>query len=154
MRRSLSVVIIDLGKTPEEHSSALLELLRSHLRQVDFVSAISQHELVVAMPDTDTHAEIPTERVLRQITAQVPAARAGVSRCPADASDPDALFVGARRAAKQTISVTISIGLANLSSLTTTPTPTSLLAASDKALYAAKEGGRNRVSVAGTNTPM
>jgi two-component system, NtrC family, response regulator AtoC len=101
MRRSLSVLLIDLGTNPEADSTALLELLRSHLRQVDFVSAITRHELAVAMPDTDTQAEIPSERVLRRITAQVPAARAGVSLCPADASDPEALFVGARRAAQQ-----------------------------------------------------
>jgi two-component system, NtrC family, response regulator AtoC len=101
MRRSLSVLLVDLGTNPGADSTALLELLRSHLRQVDFVSAVSRHELAVAMPDTDTQAQIPSARVLRRITAQVPAARAGVSLCPADASDPDALFVGARRAAQQ-----------------------------------------------------
>jgi two-component system, cell cycle response regulator len=53
-----------------------------------------------------------------------------------------------------TISVTISIGVANLSGLRCEPTASALLAAADKALYAAKDSGRNRVAVAGSDTPM
>ncbi|MBL8968822.1 MAG: GGDEF domain-containing protein, partial [Spirochaetaceae bacterium] len=82
----------------------------------------------------------------------LPGAAAGRARELAEAirAQAESLYLEFRpgaNAATERVSITVSIGVAVAPEQATTPGE--LVAAADKALYRAKEGGRNRVALAG-----
>ncbi len=101
----------------------LADILRSHVRAGDVLARIGGEEFAVLMADTDIEqAKQFAERVREAVEASV-------------------FTPGAE---PQTM--TVSVGLAALSK--TRREPTELMRAADRALYAAKETGRNRVCCA------
>lgn len=133
--RPLSIVLLDLDhfkKVNDTHGHAAGDdvlraaaaVLKAACRDVDLAARIGGEELALLLPETDSGgAEIVAERVREEIEA-------GRHRSPE----------GVR------FRVTASIGVA--SSRGGDGSGEDLLQASDKALYAAKDGGRNRVVVA------
>jgi len=109
-------------KVGDEVLRRLGALLRSGCRVGDTPARYGGEEFVVLMPDTDATAACGFAERLRA-TVQ--------------AFDWDSVAPG--------LAVTISIGVAASAEA---PTPASLLALADQRLYAAKQGGRNRVVVA------
>lgn len=90
-------------------------------RRNDMLSRIGGEEFALLMPGADIHAaEAAAERIRASIAA---------SLAPTDAGD---------------LPVTVSIGCSALDA-SLHPTPTSLFHDADRALYAAKRAGRNRV---------
>ncbi|MGQ0800715.1 MAG: diguanylate cyclase [Pseudomarimonas sp.] len=101
----------------------LADILRSHVRAGDVLARIGGEEFAVLMADTDIEqAKLFAERVREAVEASI-------------------FTPGAE---PQTM--TVSVGLAALSK--TRREPTELMRAADRALYAAKETGRNRVCCA------
>ncbi len=133
--RPLSIVLLDLDhfkKVNDTHGHAAGDdvlraaaaVLEAACRDVDLAARIGGEELALLLPETDAQgAEIVAERVREEIEA-------GRHRSPD----------GVR------FRVTASIGVA--SSRGGEESGEDLLQASDKALYAAKDGGRNRVVIA------
>ncbi|EPX85441.1 diguanylate cyclase [Salipiger mucosus] len=105
----------------------LAERLSTNLRAADLVARIGGEEFLVAMPDADREAAVRTAERL----------------CRVMAADPVRL-PGAQGGA---IPVTLSIGVA-LAGGGACDTPEGLADRADRALYAAKNAGRNRVAVA------
>jgi len=101
----------------------LAEILRSHVRAGDVLARIGGEEFAVLMADTDIEqAKQFAERVREAVEASV----------FAPGAEPQTM--------------TVSVGLAALSK--SRREPTELMRAADRALYAAKETGRNRVCCA------
>lgn len=99
-------------------------VLEDHLRRGDFAARYGGEEFVAILPDTDENAALQVaERIRKAI------------------ENDDLMFEGTR------IKRTSSIGVAMSSGEVT---PAALIEAADKALYEAKESGRNRVVVAPT----
>ena len=104
--------------------------LRRGLRGIDLPGRYGGEEFAVAMPDTDREtAQMVAER-LRRFIAEEPFAVSGGHSLP----------------------ITASIGVA--SSTGDNDTSGAMLDRADKALYAAKEGGRNRVVVETVGAPV
>lgn len=106
------------------------QTLEGGIRTTDFLARFGGEEFVVILPHTgQAQAWMLAERLRRRVSG------------------------GNLRYAGRAIPVTVSIGLAGF-----TPgqaaTPASLLAMADQALYAAKNAGRNRVSVAPTREDL
>ncbi len=102
---------------------ATARLLQGNVRSSDIVARYGGEEFVVVFPNTDRQtARAICERIVRACAN----ARHDVE------TDPSAL------------TVTISIGTATADPMSGLDTVEALLAAADKALYAAKLGGRNR----------
>jgi diguanylate cyclase (GGDEF)-like protein len=100
--------------------------MRSGLREIDLGARIGGDEFAVLAPQTGAEAAVVLAERLRALVA-----KAGNGR----GSQP----------------TTISIGIASVSPSThALPTPASLMAAADRALYAAKRVGGNRVSAGDT----
>ncbi|MBV2358484.1 diguanylate cyclase [Thalassococcus sp. CAU 1522] len=99
--------------------------LRDNLRAADMVARIGGEEFLVAMPDTSQAAAMRTAQRLRRLVAD----------------NPVELADG------RVIPVTISIGVA-IGAPDAATSPTALLDASDRALYAAKRQGRDTVVLA------
>lgn len=98
---------------------ALADLLRTSIRDVDFTARLGGEEFVVLMPETDLQAARHAAERMRQAV--------GAMRIPAG---------------MQEVSCTASFGIAvNEGDLDVN----ALLVAADKALYAAKNAGRDRV---------
>ena len=96
--------------------------VRGTVRGADLACRFGGEEFVIAMPDTpDDIAEQVAERLREAVAGE-------------------AFRIGAT---EQDVTVTASIGIASLEP--TDSDATSLLRRADKALYAAKDGGRNRV---------
>jgi two-component system, cell cycle response regulator len=95
--------------------------LQQNMRGIDLTCRIGGEEFVILMPDTDLELAGQIAERLRAQIAQVPFS---IDRMT-------------------TIDVTASVGLASFD--TAADTPEVLLKRADKALYAAKRGGRNRV---------
>jgi two-component system cell cycle response regulator len=96
--------------------------IRKSIRGIDLACRYGGEEFVIVMPETDLHvAGMVAERLRRAI-----------------AGEPFAVNKGAKR-----IAVTISIGLATLE--TKAEPIADVLKRADKALYRAKNDGRNRV---------
>ena len=135
-QRPLSVLILDIDHFKRVNDTlghdagdAVLKeaakRLHHSVRGVDLACRYGGEEFVFVMPDTDaTFAQIVAERL-----------RASMSREPVQFGDTE-------------VPVTASIGVASLTADNSDATPQSLLKEADKALYAAKEAGRDRVVLA------
>ena len=100
------------------------ETLQATARDTDVAARYGGEEFVVILPQTDeAGAVVIAERV-----------RTAVAGCAWDKR-----------------SITVSLGVCTLS--LDTPTPTSLIASADKALYCSKDAGRNRVTHGNPSAP-
>lgn len=114
----------------------MVSLIKEQVRSCDIVARYGGEEFVVALPSTSLQAAQEIAERLRQAI------------CTTTLNHHDRQF-----------RVSISIGMASLRSLLTAGQHdtdficTTLLDRADKALYAAKNGGRNRVSVYSGNQP-
>jgi len=134
-QRPLALAIVDVDHFKginDEHGHIagdgvlrqIAEVLRSHVRGEDIAARIGGEEFAVLLPEESPFGAHAFAERLRQAVAATPFAPGGVPR-----------------------RLTVSIGLAWLS-----PAHASrpaLMRAADEALYAAKDGGRNRVCSAG-----
>jgi diguanylate cyclase (GGDEF)-like protein len=127
----LSVLMIDADNfkkvndryghsTGDEVLRAIAERCRSVVRQADIVGRVGGEEFAAALADTDLPGGLRTAERLRQVIAQHP------------------VEVGGNQ-----LSVTVSLGVAERAAAI--GDPGQLLKLADRALYAAKAGGRNRV---------
>ncbi|MDH4227028.1 MAG: sensor domain-containing diguanylate cyclase [Deltaproteobacteria bacterium] len=133
-KRRLSLMIIDIDHFKpindnyghvfgDEVISATGEAMRSAIRDADMAGRLGGEEFAIAMPETGIEeAKILAER-LRQKMSEIKVFFDNIE-----------------------ISFTVSVGVAELENSHTVYNL--LLAAADKALYRAKENGRNRVEVA------
>ncbi|MDR3437720.1 diguanylate cyclase [Telmatospirillum sp.] len=132
LERSLSLLMIDVDhfkrvNDTQGHASgdqvlcAIVATIKAALRTSDLFARLGGEELVVLMPETDGAAAMVVAERLRSAVA--------VQEHPMSAG-------GA-------LTVTISVGLATLSG--PSETLATLLDRADRALYAAKRAGRNRV---------
>ncbi len=97
----------------------MAEILKSTARAADFVARFGGEEFVIVLPDSDRdQATVAAERIRAAIES----------------------------AEWEHRGVTVSIGVACFSLLT--PSPDELIRLADDALYASKNDGRNRVTVA------
>ncbi len=92
--------------------------LAKRLRKTDFVARFGGEEFVFLLPETDAQSALATMEGLRE----------AVSQCPFHFRD-------------QPLAVTMSFGIAELCA---GDTPEQAFERADKALYVAKQGGRNR----------
>ena len=110
----------------DEILKAIVQTMRTNVRNVDLVARLGGEEFVIIMPDTQEHfAEQVAERIRDKISDTRVTLKSGAE-----------------------IAVTVSIGLAIR---LPEDTAESLLKVADVALYQAKNGGRNRV-VTGNRT--
>lgn len=103
----------------------LAALLRGRLRETDFISRYGGEEFGVIMPQTDIHEAVQVAEEIRATTRD------------------DRFFLPVESFHPVQASVTISVGIASLAGRELSGED--LLRMSDKALYRAKNGGRNRV---------
>ncbi len=99
-RRSLAVIVLDVGDAGALAADEVSKRLRSGMRKIDVLGRLGLSEWGVILPETDLQAVIPAERLLESIATVAPGAKAGVARCPEDASDADPLLTGSRHAAR------------------------------------------------------
>jgi two-component system, cell cycle response regulator len=127
----LSVAMVDLDNFKainDEHGHAAgdevlvaaVRAMRAHLRAEDQLGRLGGEEFLVVLPDTDERA---ATRVAEKVREEVAGARAG---------------------GPVSVPVTCSVGVATWDG----ETPEQLLRRADEALYAAKDGGRDRVIAA------
>ncbi len=107
---------------------SIAAIARSKMRHIDKVGRIGGEEFLAILPESDEASATGAAERLRSAIAAHP------------------LAVG-----KTLVSVTVSVGVAVAHSDSTAQTIEANLAAVDSALYAAKNSGRNRVVLAGTN---
>jgi two-component system, cell cycle response regulator len=135
--RPLSLMILDIDHFKQVNDSYghphgdqvlrdLAGLLRGCVRSTDFVARYGGEEFAIILPETSLQNAVA---VAQLIQARV----AGYSFAPPQAGEACREFL------------TLSVGLAEHSSAN--PAPEALLEAADRALYQAKQGGRNRVAV-------
>ncbi len=98
------------------------DIIRADLRKIDVVGRIGGEEFAIFLPDTDTYQALAFAERLRQKLAGTPLA-----------------------VDERSINVTVSIGIALMNHETSTSD--TVLTQADKALYLAKESGRNRVRI-------
>ncbi|MCY2931870.1 MAG: diguanylate cyclase [Planctomycetota bacterium] len=134
-RRPLSVIALDVDffkavndsaghAVGDELIRALGGVIRRSCRTVDLPARQGGDEFVVLMPETAAAGAAVVAERIRAATAQL--------KVPAPGG---------------TVSATVSVGVADMDSGGVESYP-DLLALADKALYAAKQGGRNRVVLA------
>ncbi|MDT4290892.1 diguanylate cyclase [Methylomonas sp. MO1] len=97
-------------------------IMRAELREIDVVGRIGGEEFAIFMPETDAEPAMIIAERLRKVLADTP------------------LFID-----KHTIPITVSIGIALMHA--DSGTADCVLTKADKALYTAKENGRNCVRV-------
>lgn len=136
-RETLSLLILDLDGMKrvndqfghEAGDAALRSVaaaIRSGLREIDLGARIGGDEFAVLAPQTDAKSAVALAERLRALVAKSVDGSAGRS-------------------------TTVSIGIVSVASSTDEPpTPASLMATADTALYAAKRAGGNRVSARGS----
>ncbi|WP_227173602.1 GGDEF domain-containing protein [Marinobacter sp. CA1] len=133
-RHSLTVVMLDIDhfkrindsyghKAGDRVIQLLGKTLSERLRSTDFVARYGGEEFVVLMPETDNDGASRVVESLREHIAQLPFHFRG-----------------------EPVSITFSAGVAQLRD---GDDQDSVFDRADKALYQAKDGGRNRVQVAG-----
>ena len=139
--RAFAVALIDIDHfkaVNDNHGHAagdevlrdVAQALARHVRQSDMVARQGGEEFLLLMPETDLDGARTLCEKLRVAVAAV--------RVPLLAAEAQG---GSRAAA-----VTVSIGVAGMAGDPDAPAePALLVEAADRALYAAKEGGRNRV---------
>lgn len=119
--------------------------LRGNLRGIDLIARIGGEEFLVAMPDTSDEQARATAERLRRAVNDAPFALTG-SPVPAVQTDGTVVLHGTAR-----IGVTVSIGVAIGGRDTQDVGEVDrVMARADTALYAAKTGGRNTVTVSQT----
>jgi diguanylate cyclase (GGDEF)-like protein/PAS domain S-box-containing protein len=96
-------------------------VLQSEIRKVDYAARYGGEEFVVVLPEMDAAAALGTAERLRGVIAAI----------------------ALRDAEDQPFSITVSIGVAAFPD--DGKTPDAMFEAADRAMYAAKNGGRNRV---------
>ena len=101
----------------------LAQILSRSVRQADLVARYGGEEFTIVLAETDLKGAFIVAEKIRRI----------VERCPFPREDGDPVYV------------TISLGVAMFSTIL--QTPHELIEAADKALYDAKQRGRNRVCV-------
>jgi two-component system, cell cycle response regulator len=120
------VVNDDYGHAVGDRALRLVaDTLRANTRVFDSIARYGGEEFVVAMPSSGSDDALAAAERLRSAVESVTLEAGPAQRCK----------------------LTISIGIACTDDTPTTPE--ALLRAADMALYEAKRGGRNRVSVAG-----
>ena len=115
---------------------ALSGVLRANLRATDLPARLGGEEFAVLLPGSGLVAATDTAERLRAAVQHIAVDPAS------DAPPPDMLDGGDGR-----IRFTVSIGVAEAGS-DDSPTLDDMLATADRRLYAAKQGGRNRVCAA------
>ncbi len=129
----LSILMIDLDRFKAINDTRghivgdsvlrqLGDLLRGEVRSVDLAARYGGEEFVIVLPETDADGAQAFAERLRKRVLQTNFAETG---------DP--------------LNLTVSIGVASTGQDGAVPTPDSLIAMADKALYRAKNEGRNRV---------
>jgi len=129
-RNSLSIIVCDVDHFKKINDTyghiagdKVLQLLsatlRKHLRQNDFIARYGGEEFVVLLPSTDCNEAAEVAELLRS----------KVEACPFN-------FRGQR------VTITMSFGVSEFRAL---EAPETVFERTDKALYKAKESGRNRV---------
>ncbi|MEK9766907.1 MAG: diguanylate cyclase, partial [Thalassolituus sp.] len=129
-RNSLSIIVCDVDHFKKINDTyghiagdKVLQLLsatlRKHLRQNDFIARYGGEEFVVLLPSTDCNEAAEIAELLRS----------KVEACPFN-------FRGQR------VTITMSFGVSEFRAL---EAPETVFERTDKALYKAKESGRNRV---------
>lgn len=103
-------------------------VIKRHLRDYDIAGRYGGEEFVILLPFTDIDA---AEMVANRLRAAVEAEKINIGKINPEVS-------------QQSINVTISLGVRKLSE---NDTPDTLIQNADKALYKAKEEGRNRAVV-------
>lgn len=133
-KQPLSLILFDIDrfKSINDHCGHAIgdqairlvaQVARDGVREVDFIARIGGEEFIVLMPGTAMQQALLTaERLREQIAAQSIACREG------------------------TLSMTASFGVADIRS--DDANYDAVLQRADKAMYSAKEGGRNRVCAA------
>ena len=109
---------------------AVSQVLRGCIKGRDFAARMGGEEFAVLLPDTSLQGAAVVAEKIRQATSQVSIRRIDRNE-----------FVG---------NVTLSVGVAGALA---TDTLEALVERADAALYVAKRGGRNRVSIAATPAP-
>jgi diguanylate cyclase (GGDEF)-like protein len=138
-----SLLLLDLDhfkRVNDEHGHAagdhvlvtVAALLKSQARQFDQVARMGGEEFCIVLPRTGTEGALQLAGRVCQALAQSPVA-----------TGDDALA--------QPLRLTVSIGVASCESAD--ETADQVLGRADRALYAAKHAGRNRVSVAASAPP-
>ena len=135
----------------DEVLRGLARVLVNKTRTTDIVCRYGGEEFVAMLPDTPLEsAQMLAER-LREIVAHTSLRQTGAtsvtSAAPTPTIDPTAVVPSAN-GSEDRLHCTVSIGVASFDGTGATD-PEQLVAAADAALYAAKDGGRNRVVTAG-----
>ena len=135
MRESMAVMMVDIDHfkrinddlghpAGDQVLCAVVDVLRARVRSQDLVGRYGGEEFMVVLPDTSLAG---ARELARQLCEAV-----GAARCRAEGVE---------------IAVTVSIGVAG-GRLEPGDSWDMLISAADRALYRAKENGRNRVEVA------
>ena len=96
--RPLSLLSLRLRRLPDDLSS-LCEAITGGLRLIDIVAWNGTDEFTILLPETDSSAVVPAQRIIEQLRALKLDVKAGMARCPGDGTDGENLLTGARTAA-------------------------------------------------------
>jgi two-component system cell cycle response regulator len=132
-KTEFSVLMIDLDRFKDVNDSRghlvgdsvlrqIGDLLRSEVRSVDLAARYGGEEFVIVLPETDADGALVFAERLRKRVMQT------------DFSET-----------AEALNITVSIGVASATPDGDVPTPDTLISQADKALYRAKNQGRNRV---------
>ncbi|MEU8222564.1 GGDEF domain-containing protein [Kribbella sp. NPDC048915] len=124
----------------DEALRAVATILRSAIRAKDVIGRFGGEEFVIALPDTGLDEATVTADRLRNAVANSPLA----AMCAGVLDDPDL--------DPDTFRLTVSIGVAVYPA--DGATVDDLLQRADRAMYAAKAAGRNRVRLAADTLPL
>jgi diguanylate cyclase (GGDEF)-like protein len=150
-REPMAVLLIDIDHfkqvndrhghlVGDEALRAVATILRSAIRAKDVIGRFGGEEFVIALPDTGLDEATITADRLRNAVANSPLA----AMCAGVLDDPDL--------DPDTFRLTVSIGVAVYPG--DGATVDDLLQRADRAMYAAKAAGRNRVRLAADTVPL